>query len=122
MLEDKDYQETEQVIDQRNKQFGDYALSINNPGEFIRRISIELNSKKYLWKADNIEYVDIDSVDDNYNLFKKPFSYNYQNEYRFLIKSWESEPIKLYLGSLQDIATVLSTDEICSIKLIDSDD
>jgi len=122
MLKDRSYKKDEQVIDERNLQFGNYALAINNPGEFVERISSEFNNRRFKWKADFVTYVEIDSDGRKYDLFKKPQLYDYQNEYRFLISTEEKRAIKVHLGSLKKISVLLGAEEIRSLRMIDDDE
>jgi hypothetical protein len=118
MLEDKNYRFDEPVIDERNIKFGNYALVID-PEEFINLISSELNNRKIKWKADNIEYVDINTVEDDYNIFKKPESYGYQNEYRFALATEESGPLKIRIGSLKKVSQLLEEKKLRSMRMVE---
>jgi hypothetical protein len=115
MLLIKDYGDSD-VIDERNMKLGNYALVVNDPKEFIDRISQKLNDCKLSWKADIVEYIDIDQIHGEYGFFKKPKSYEYQNEYRFLISSDNEKPIKLSIGSIKDFSILLTADEIKSLR------
>ena len=56
-------------------------------------------------------------------LWKKFNEYSYQNEWRFIISYNSSEPLKIYLGSLSDIAMKPQTKEDfynMSVKVVNS--
>lgn len=117
MIKCKEYTNTEKVIDERNLKFGNYAVCITKPEEFICRVKNKLEKEEIPFMGKPISYVNVDDIKNNYNLFKKPIAYEYQNEFRFLIKSSSLEPVKIQIGSLNDISVLLSAREICSIRI-----
>ena len=98
-------------IDKRNFQFGDYALFLINPNEFMRRVQSALKNEKINYKADLAEY-----VDDNYigelGPFKKLKRFAYQSEWRLVCSEGPSGPREILIGDIRDISVILSSAEI----------
>lgn len=101
------------LLDERNFADGkNYVVIIHNSNEFIKRLTDKLKEDKYYAKLAFIEYIDEDNYSGQMGCFKKFKRFSYQNEWRFAVRKYETnEPIKIYLGSLKDIAHPLQSKE-----------
>ena len=97
-------------IDERNFRFGDYALILTNPQEFIDRISTHLNVHKIKGKAGLVEYVSNDYTGE-FGPFKKLDSFAYQSEWRLVCFDGNGEERVLSIGSIQDFCIVVKSNE-----------
>ena len=105
-------------IDARCKEFGDSCLIILDVVEFIDRVkkAVLAINRKLLFSP--VSYEDVKSYRGKWTLFKKPITYNYQSEFRFLIKQEDFiGPVVLTIGSLKDIAVVLESECIDRLKV-----
>lgn len=124
--------------DERLKEFGDTAVIIHNPNEFLRRILIGLHNKfgnDFNFKLDEIKYYPPEYY-GQLDEFCKSASYAWQNEMRIrvallygtqikfdqdgkirklLIQS--IDPIILDIGSITDISIQISTQDLIDLNL-----
>lgn len=98
-------------IDKRNFKFGDYALFLINPNEFMRRVQSTLKNEKINYKADLAEYVD-DKYIGELGPFKKLKRFAYQSEWRLVCPEGPSGPSEILIGDIRDISVILRSDEI----------
>jgi len=82
----------------------DYVVMIYNSEMFIERIKEQIEKLNCDAKSGFIEYVDKKTYTGSMGAFKKFDNYSYQNEYRIAINLPTSEPYKLYIGSIEDVA------------------
>jgi hypothetical protein len=66
-------------VDERNFRFGDHALVLTNPQEFIDRTASQLESENISRRADLVEYVDDEHMGE-VGPFRKLRSFAYQSE------------------------------------------
>lgn len=94
------------LLDERNfAKNKDYVVMIHNPASFLERLQKCLTMRKYTCKSGFIEYIDPDNYSGDIGCFRKFNSYSYQNEWRLALSCYDTqEPLKIYLGSLSDIA------------------
>lgn len=107
-------------------EFGDYIVKIENEREFDRRIKSGATKNKYILYDRDIVYYRDKSIEDEkrvIDLMTKGFDYtsfakreeifSYQNEYRYLIadESANGDNIRFNIGSLKDIANIISKSE-----------
>jgi hypothetical protein len=98
-------------LDARNVQFGDCALVMTSPMEFMRRVTSSLDSQSIAAKARLVEYVDNDYTGD-VGPFKKLRSFAYQSEWRLVCYDGPGGPREVRIGSLEDISVMMPSAEI----------
>lgn len=95
-------------IDERNYEFGDYALILTDPQKFIDRISSQLKSQNVSHKANLVEY-----VDDNYagqvGPFRKSKKFAYQFEWRLVCFDGPGKERVFHIGDIKDICIVVTS-------------
>jgi hypothetical protein len=104
-------------LDPRFKNFGDTIILIENPNEFLNRVKEELKGKNYKYTIGLVNYYDPDTFNGPLTVFSKKNKLAYQNELRILIYNKNNEPIKIYIGSIKDIACKFKIEDLMkSIK------
>ena len=102
-------------IDERMAEFGDHALVIKNPRQFIDRVHEQLIIQNKSWKTNLTQYRDLTSAGNfRADLFTKSDKYIHQNEFRFLFESDNNSPQFIELGSIKDISEIHSSRNIIS--------
>jgi len=88
------------------KSFGDSIILIYKPKDFIDRIMLRLKESGY----ENITFRRVSYYPNGYSgsigMFRKHEKFNAQNELRIFVPNEKNEPIKIYIGSLSDIAYI----------------
>jgi hypothetical protein len=100
---DKDYE-----IDSRCNEFGSHAVIIVNVKEFIIRLQKTLDDLNYSYSLGAVTYVDFLNFTGHKHLYQKDIKYSWQKEYRLHIENLNHIPIKVELGDLSDIASIIS--------------
>ena len=98
-------------VDDRNFRFGEHALLLINPGEFMRRIETSLKSQRIIAKADLVEYVD-DKHTGKLGPFRKLKRFAYQSEWRLVCYDGPGRPREIRIGSIRDISVIIRSDEL----------
>jgi hypothetical protein len=98
-------------VDKRNFRFGDYALILTNPQEFIDRISSQLKLQNIRHKADLVEYVS-DDYRGEVGPFKKLRSFAYQSEWRLVCYGGTGKERIFRIGDIKDICIVVECNEV----------
>lgn len=99
-------------LDRRFGQFGDAAMLIENPNQFLDRVEAQLRALGHEYVLGLVDYFDPDSFIGKLNVFKKKSLHSYQQEVRIWVKSDSDQPIRLKVGSLRDIAVAFKLDGI----------
>lgn len=94
------------TFDERNLQFGDTAVYITNPVEFLRRVKAAAAEagKDVLHRP--VEYVPRDLHDGKMGPFRKFSEYEYQSEFRIVLTGGNGEACRLAVGNLRDISAI----------------
>lgn len=88
----------------KTQSFGDSLILIYKPRIFLERIFGELQKLGYKnYKANKVLYYG-DDYSGKVDFFRKHEKFKTQKEYRIFIPNERNEPIKLNIGSLEDIA------------------
>jgi hypothetical protein len=98
-------------IDEKNFRFGEHALLLIKPGEFMRRIESNLKSQRIIAQADLVEYVD-DEHAGKIGPFRKFKKFSYQSEWRLVCLHGPGGPRKIHIGSIRDISVIMRSDEV----------
>ena len=91
-----------------------YAVVINNVREFNRRFKLACEKNKLQYHGNKVvKYYDPEKISEEKTLtpFWKRNSYDKQQEIRYFIEIANKEALKLYLGPLNDIATIINVNE-----------
>ncbi len=99
-------------LDSRFGQFGDAAILIENPNQFLNRVEEALRSLGLEYLLSPVTYYDPNSFVGKLGPFMKKDMHAYQHEVRIWVKSDADEPIRLQVGSLRDIAVGFKLDGI----------
>jgi hypothetical protein len=125
--------------DKRLGDFGDTAVIIYNPDEFVRRIHIWLYDKfrdNINFRIRQVSYYDLFKDFGNFDIFWKEKKYEWQKEVRITVGLLDgsevrideygrrlkaliqdTNPLTLEIGSIKDIAISISTDDLVNLKL-----
>ena len=98
-------------VDEKNFRFGNYALLVTNPQEFIDRIDSHLKSQNIRGRANLVEYVD-DEHSGKVGPFRKFRRFDYQSEWRLVCYDGPGEAREISIGSIRDISTIMLSSEI----------
>lgn len=121
--------ETDFTKGQRNKirtALGEYALVILDTRTFINKILTAAQSQNLECLCKKVLYDEGNSVDKAYYImsdksniaFSKRKSFEYQQEYRFLIKNYEVEDhLCLNIGDISMISKIMSTKELLNLRI-----
>lgn len=95
------------VIDPRNFENGrDTYVCITNGRLFLERVRTVAKAERLRISGGLVKYVPRDDHHGPMGEFKKFASYQYQNEYRFVLSPGFSEPYRLVLGDISDITII----------------
>lgn len=109
--------------------FGDSVLIINNTSEFFKRVENALRENGYAYKRKFVDYYDYS--ENNIEMIKKiqqcnlevafckSKNYEYQQEYRILVKKEVDDFLCINMEDISDISTILDTNEVlnCNISI-----
>jgi hypothetical protein len=95
----------EESVDKRNINLGDYFVCVTNPKEFLNRISRAAQQHEFHGECELIKYYDQDEYSGKLSRFNKRSIYSYQNEFRVVIESCSKQPLRFYIGDIQDITS-----------------
>ena len=98
-------------IDDRNVKFGNFALIITDPAEFIQRVHSHLCLNHVKHEADLVKYLEFNHKGE-VGLFKKKNSFSYQSEWRLVCYNGPGNERRIEIGSLSDIADIVPSCEI----------
>lgn len=99
-------------IDLRNKNFGSHCVIIKDLPKFFSLIENKLNEMNLNFKHGFVNYYDKNKVTKSITLFEKPLEFEYQKEFRFYIIRDSNEPIKINIGSLEQIAELHKIEDV----------
>jgi hypothetical protein len=105
-------------VNNKMKDFGCHFIMITNFDEFVRRIDKAIEStNKTNWAYGFLKYFNEDDYEGDLHIFKKRSRYSFQKEFRLHFKTKETSAIKINIGSILDIATILSSDVLEYLKM-----
>jgi hypothetical protein len=102
------------------KKFGDTMLCIYNPKVFIDRIEAAIRKEGYSCVSGPVMYYDESKFNGCISPFQKRIKYESQQEARIFIPNTLNIPIKFKIGSIEDIAFIV-TDDIFGIYIVDNE-
>lgn len=98
-------------VNERNLRFGDHALILINPNEFMRRLESTFKGQKIVAKGGLVEYVN-DKHNGKLGPFRKFDRFSYQYEWRLVCSGGMGEPRKIQIGSIRDISAILPSNDV----------
>lgn len=98
-------------VNEKNFRFGEHAIVLLNPQEFMRRIETRLKSQRIVAKGDLVEYVN-DEHTGKVGPFRKLKRFEYQSEWRLVCLDGPGKTRQIRIGSIKDISTIIQSDEI----------
>ncbi|KJS06322.1 MAG: hypothetical protein VR77_05865 [Flavobacteriales bacterium BRH_c54] len=104
-------------IENQSKKFGQSALLIHNPEEFINRISKELKRLSKEFNFSLVHYFDPETYEGELSPFYKSNKYEYQNEVRFWIPQNEERTFEFYIGDISDISHKIPIGDLDKIEV-----
>lgn len=108
----KDTLEQFKSLDPRFRFFGDTLILIENPNKFFDRIENELKRQNYDFESALVNYYNPKEKTGMLSVFDKKDIHAYQNEIRIWVRNDDGNPIKIFIGSIKDIA---SRFKICAL-------
>ncbi|HTD39505.1 MAG TPA: hypothetical protein VK671_02710 [Mucilaginibacter sp.] len=105
-------------IDQRVNGFGSHCLMVNDNVEFLNRIEKALQKMNLKFCHGFVTYYDRYAINGEVTFFQKPQEFAYQNEFRIYVKSNTTRPLVLKIGNLKNIAQIIPTSEVITLKLV----
>jgi hypothetical protein len=106
-------------VDSRNYKFGDSALVVTQPQEFIDRVGASLRTDRINGRGDLVEYVD-EQYAGEIGPFRKLRQFTYQSEWRLVCYDGPGEVRKIMIGGIRNISIVMPSREINKIVTIGS--
>lgn len=98
------------VINLDGVSFGDAALWIYDPGEFVKRVKKALTKQDYKFDFYPVTYLDYNTYEGELSPFTKSHIYACQSEVRFWIANDQNVDLKINIGDISDISAILSID------------
>jgi hypothetical protein len=104
------------LVDERVLGFGDAFVIVLDTQKFIDRFCTAAKTAGFGYEYRLVEYYDPDMYSGKTGPFQKPSTFDYQQEFRMILRPGGAEPIRLVVGSLLDITTPIhSLSELNSI-------
>lgn len=103
------------VVDvQSISEFGDTAVIISDPADFVTRLKSEVMKKGYIHDRKLVEYRDLSGFHGKVGPFVKDLTYKHQNELRVIVhrEEFQRPELTINIGSIEDISCVLPTSEL----------
>ena len=98
--------------------FGDTAVMIYDVDAFLTRVVKSAEEKGYVVMHRIVRYLDLREYTGDLDPFRKDARFSHQNEYRIAVGAPDrnGKPIKLNIGSLNGIATLMRSDALQKLK------
>lgn len=109
---DEDFWYNKKEISDKLLEFGDTALIIN-PKEFVEKVK-----SVYKVQGGIVNYYKEPLIPQRISEFSKRKGFEFQNEYRFIANSKTNDPVKILIGSLEDIAILVPTKSLITMKFV----
>jgi hypothetical protein len=92
-------------VDPRCFAFGDSFVAVLDSQKFLNRVGRAAKKLGFSLDCHLVEYFDPDTHEGEVGPFRKPKSFDYQQEFRIIITPGAVEPVKLKVRTLKDITT-----------------
>lgn len=103
-------------FDTRNQAFGETAVLIGNPIEFLRRVKVAATTLGKQAFHGPVKYVNKRTHHGDMGPFKKFSKHSYQNEFRIVLTNGTGDPCRLNIGDIRDIAVKGPSEDIPKLK------
>lgn len=100
----------------RNLAFGNVAVLIADPIEFIRRVKSAATALNKDVFHGPVEYVDRDTYHGVMGPFRKFVDHGYQSEFRFVLTNGTGNACRLHIGDIRDIAVMGPSEDIPKLQ------
>lgn len=107
----------EPFIDERNVHFGDAGLLILDPPKFLVRIKKAIRGKM-TFDYGPVNYYPDDQDYKNLTVFDKQEYFSYQREFRLMFHNQSIEPLKVSIGSIEDISVKIEASKLSELLLV----
>ncbi|ARV14665.1 hypothetical protein [Polaribacter sp. SA4-12] len=94
-----------------------HCVLIEKVGEFLKRIQNELKKQNVSFNWDLVKYHDFGIDKSEMTLFHKSKNFEFQKEFRILLKTSKLEPFSIKIGDISDIASLYDSKIIKDIKI-----
>lgn len=99
-------------IDSKMLKFGESALIITKPLEFLERLIGKIESN---YDMDHVSYYDnCPMVNGKYEIFQKQKTFEYQNEFRIAANLIEDNSV--FIGDITDISILLDSQSLLELE------
>ena len=102
----------ETLVDKLNLEFNDTFVAFKNGDVFLNQIREGIRKAGFKFKEGDVIYQDYSKYSGKLNLFHKSDKYKYQSEYRFVVYSNSTNPIKITIGDLSNFSIVGPTSDL----------
>lgn len=100
------------TLDEKNKKFGTHFLLIKDNQEFFNRLIKGFEKENYDIRTGFVKYYDRHKINGELDIFHKSQEFEYQKEFRIIIKNERQSLIKIQIGSLKNISQVFETKDL----------
>jgi hypothetical protein len=106
------------TITEKVKEFGDTFVLIHNTIEFLKRVKKAVDKRKLVSNGDMVEYIDFSKYSGEKSVFQKDIQFAYQQEWRLFIRNKRDKPLKITIGSIEDISIIVPTERIENLRIM----
>ncbi len=114
-VKDEDITNTFTFIPNECHKFGNYAVIIRDPKEFIKRLENTLGTQNGVIKYTFVKYVSKEDYSGPMGPFFKYDSFSHQKEFRIIYETMcndKRDSLNLNIGNIENIASIASVDRI----------
>ncbi len=104
------------LIEETNKEFGEYALVIHNTQEFTNRLTSFLQKTGTAFEFEPVFYYDPQTTNAHIDQYCKSKFYDYQNEVRLWLPNDSDAPMSIKIGNLSDISYKLHVKDLDKLR------
>jgi hypothetical protein len=99
-------------LDSKNSRFGTHFLLIKDNRQFFDRLVKGFENEKRNIKTGFVKYYDKHLINGELDLFHKSNEFEYQKEFRIIVRNEGQDPIKFQIGSLKEISQIFETKDL----------
>lgn len=100
------------MIDKKNMGFGSHCVLIKDCQSFFSLITCKLDKLSLDYTHGFVRYYNKYDIERKLTVFEKPMEFEFQKEFRFYVKRFSTQPLKIQIGSLQQIAELLPAEGV----------